>query len=327
MTKLGIIVATKDRPDDLRAMLESLAEQTRRPDQVVVVDASKQPVEEVATAFDESFTVTYRRHWPPSAAAQRNAGLAALEPQVTLVGFMDDDIVVAPDGLEELISFWDRQDVDLGGAALNEMNGEDRTLAGLKSSRAVSALGLYSGKPGHVAPSGWQSVVDKVDRDQRVEWLHSGASVWRKDVLDEFRFDPFFDGYSYLEDLDFSYTVSRHYSLAVVADARFWHYPSPSGRVSRFNFGFVEVRNRLYFVRKHGLSTWRCYLGLLLRFGMTLGRTVGRLDKAAATRAGGNLLALARFGSRSSKLDAFANEAASGPAPSKTGAERESTAG
>ena len=36
--KLAYVVPTKDRPDDLRKLLESLAAQTRAPDQIVIVD-------------------------------------------------------------------------------------------------------------------------------------------------------------------------------------------------------------------------------------------------------------------------------------------------
>jgi hypothetical protein len=33
--------------------------------------------------------------------------------------------------------------------------------------------------------------------------LPSGASVWRREIFDKFSFEEFFEGYSYLEDLDF----------------------------------------------------------------------------------------------------------------------------
>ena len=94
-----------------------------------------------------------------------------------------------------------------------------------------------------------------------------------------------------LEDLDFSYTVSRMGRLAVVANAGFSHFPSSAGRVSARQFGRYEVRNRIYFVRKHHLSLGRCYLGLAIRLAMSvcsglanrnldlLGRTVGNIEE------------------------------------------------
>ena len=45
--RIAFVVPTKDRPDDLRKMLASLGTQTRRPDQVIVVDGSEPPVRNV----------------------------------------------------------------------------------------------------------------------------------------------------------------------------------------------------------------------------------------------------------------------------------------
>ncbi len=94
--------------------------------------------------------------------------------------------------------------------------------------------------------------------------------------------DGFFDGYSYLEDLDFSYTISRKYRMTVVADAKFDHFHSPAGRTSKVAFGRVEVRNRRYMVKKHGFSMAAYRLAMSVRFCMSVasgqfGRALGNL--------------------------------------------------
>jgi GT2 family glycosyltransferase len=48
--KNSVVVATKDRPDDLRRLLESLHRQTIPPAEVVIVDVSREPVEPVVAA-------------------------------------------------------------------------------------------------------------------------------------------------------------------------------------------------------------------------------------------------------------------------------------
>jgi GT2 family glycosyltransferase len=47
--KISIVVATKDRPADLRRLLESLRQQTVKPAEVLIVDASSESVESVVT--------------------------------------------------------------------------------------------------------------------------------------------------------------------------------------------------------------------------------------------------------------------------------------
>jgi GT2 family glycosyltransferase len=268
MHRISLIVATKDRPDDLRKLLESLRCQTVGPAEIVVVDASIVPVESVVAEFPELPT-RYLRHWPPSAAAQRNAGIRACAPASMLIGFADDDTTFEQQAFANMLNFWKDAAPNILGAAFNFRNLPERGNSFLKQSSLAERLGLYSSKPGGVSLSGWQTVVGEVAETQFVEWLPSGASIFRREVLGRNIFDEYFESYSYLEDLDFSYTISRTGRLAIVANAGFSHFPSPEGRVSARQFGRYEVRNRLYFVRKHRLSLTRCYFGLTIRFMMS----------------------------------------------------------
>ena len=128
-----------------------------------------------------------------------------------------------------------------------------------------------------------------------MEWLTTGAVVWRREVLEHLQFDEFFDGYSYLEDLDFSYTVSRKSRIVLVADSHVHHYPSKLGRMAWDRFGTIEVRNRLHFVRKHRLSVPRCFLGLGVRFFLSIGQGIRRPRSGGLRRAWGNLRGLAKY--------------------------------
>jgi glycosyltransferase involved in cell wall biosynthesis len=286
--RISLIVATKDRPEDLRKLLESLRHQTVPPGEVVVVDASREPVEPVVKQFPE-LTVRYLRHWPPSASAQRNTGIRACDPASALIGFADDDTTFEPPAFANMLSFWSEAGPDVLGAAFNFRNSPRRGTSFLKHSALAERFGLYSARPGRVSPSGWQTVVGEVAGTQFVDWLPSGASVFRREVFSKNVFDEFFQSYSYLEDLDFSYTISRTGRLAIIADAGFSHFPSPEGRVSARQFGRFEIRNRLYFVRKHQLSLARCYMGLLIRLAMSVGGGLVHWDTSLLLRALGNI--------------------------------------
>lgn len=293
MHSISLIVATKDRPDDLRRLLESLRCQTAGPAEIVVVDASREPVEPVMAEFPE-LNSRYLRHWPPSAAAQRNAGIRACSPTATLIGFADDDTTFEPQAFANMLNFWKDAAPDILGAAFNIRNYPERGNAIVKHSALSERLGLYSPKPGSVSLSGWQTVLGEAAETQFVEWLPSGASIFRREVFCKDVFDEFFQSYSYLEDLDFGYTISRRGRLAVVADAGFSHFPSPGGRVSARQFGRYEVRNRLYFVRKHRLSLTRCYLGLAIRMAISVGSGLAHWNMSLLSRALGNIEELMR---------------------------------
>src|SRR5688572_15871486 len=116
MHKIALVVPTKDRPDDLRKMLASLETQTRKPDQLIVVDGSEPEVRFVVEEFAAALAPDYVRVFPPSLARQRNAGMNAVRPEITLAGYIDDDIVLEPEAVRCMLDFWDAAGPDVGGA-------------------------------------------------------------------------------------------------------------------------------------------------------------------------------------------------------------------
>ncbi len=290
--KLAFVVPTKDRPDDLSRLLRSLAGQTGPVEEVVIVDGGDRPLGPLAEAFP-GLSVRVLRHRPPSATRQRNVGIDAVGPKASLIGILDDDSVLVPDAVEVMLSFWDAAPARLGGASFNLANPPGLVAAGLKHLPLAEWLGLYSARKGAVLPSGFQVMLDGVTENLSVQWLPSGTSVWRRQVFSDFRFDEWFGGYSYLEDLDFSYRVGRSFGLAVVAAARQFHFPSPRGRLGGYVFGRREVANRLYFVHKNPeLSVAKCYLALLFRAGLSLVQAVRCREAYFLERMAGNVAAL-----------------------------------
>lgn len=288
MHSISLVVATKDRPGDLERLLESLRCQSAPPAEIVVVDASSEPAEPVVARFPE-LTIRYLKYWPPSASAQRNAGILACNPASTLIGFADDDTTFEPNAFVRMLHFWNEAPLDVLGAAFNIRNYPRRRSTFLKHSRLAEWLGLYSPETGSVSLSGWQTVTGEISSTKFVDWLPSGAVLFRRDVFRLKMFDETFENYSYLEDLDLSYSLSRMGRLAIVADAGFFHFPSTGGRVSMRQFGRVEVRNRLYFVRKQGLSISRCYTALAIRMIMSVLSGLIHCDGSLLARAAGNV--------------------------------------
>ncbi|MCA1582769.1 MAG: PIG-L family deacetylase [Acidobacteria bacterium] len=101
---VSVVVRTRNRPALLREALESLKAQTARPRQVMVVNDGGAPLgnlDEYRQAWDlvvEEFPERRGR----SAAANRGVALATSE----LIGFLDDDDLLAPDHFERLSRAW-----------------------------------------------------------------------------------------------------------------------------------------------------------------------------------------------------------------------------
>jgi len=274
-------------------MLSSIEGQTRRPDQVIIVDGGSVSVEGIVSGCS-ALHIDYLQCHPPSASRQRNSGIRWVRPEMDFVGFFDDDIVLDPRALEMMLRFWEHAPKDVAGAAFNMINHPPLSIAFLKRSSLAERIGVYGRKRGSVLPSGFHTMIGVVNEDIFVDWIPTGACLWKKSLLESKGFDEWFSGYSYLEDLEFSYRIRKNHRLVVIAEARYEHFPAPSGRIRNLLFGRREVRNRLYFVKKNPeLSMGRCYLALVLRMLMSLQLSVSELKSGYLARALGNMVELA----------------------------------
>lgn len=287
--RFGFVIPTKDRPGDLRRLLASLRVQTVRPDQLVIADGSEATLEGVVAEFAD-LPITYRRVHPPSLARQRNAGMEVMSPAMTHAGYLDDDLLFEPDAMAAMRAWWERAPADAGGAGFNIVNQRPGRGLALKSVFLMDSV-----RRGVVLPSGYNTPIGAVTETIDVQWLYGGATVWRRGVIEQVRYDEWFEGLGYLEDLDYSYRVAKQHRLFVVADARIQHLTSYEIRRDRnYLFGKWQAINRMYFVRKHQeLSPAACLWALVGQTMVNLTRVVSDRDPGGLLRAAGNAAGLA----------------------------------
>jgi hypothetical protein len=75
--RISLVVATRDRAREVRRLLGSLAEQSRPPERIIVVDGGVLPAAGVIAEFP-SLSLLYVKSPVASAADQRNLGIDAL---------------------------------------------------------------------------------------------------------------------------------------------------------------------------------------------------------------------------------------------------------
>jgi len=295
---LAAIIPTKDRPRELKNLLVNLEQQTLKPAQVIIIDSGRGSLDALA-AEHRILNITYRKYSPPSSARQRNEGLNHLAQAVNYVAFFDDDIILDLKAIENTVAFLDQASTEVAAVCLNLTNHPRLEFPELKRIPLVERLGLYSWRKGVVLRSGFQTLIGPVREPTEVAWFPSTAIVCRRKALPLQSFDPWFQAYSYLEDLDFSYRLGKANRLLVIPSATFFHLESPHGREKRFLFGQKEVLNRVYFVRKHKeLSLWLCGLGLILKSAMNLFQFLSTGRIAFLFRSIGNQVGFMRFAFR-----------------------------
>src|SRR5437899_6598070 len=102
---ISVVVPTRNRPADVAKLLRSIGEQTRPPDQLVVVDQSPGGEthalarESLGAALFERCTYVHSSSIAGVSAA-RNAGIDVSTGDVVV--FLDDDTVLVPDCIAQM---------------------------------------------------------------------------------------------------------------------------------------------------------------------------------------------------------------------------------
>lgn len=244
------IVATAGRPGVVGQVLEDLVDQTHRLDAIVVSvpDATSLPSEGVP---DGVTVVSGTR----GSAAQRNAGLMCV-PDADIAFFFDDDSRVREDYVQQGLAVFaaDEQIIGLSGRVLID-GAAGATAREIDTPDALSAI----------AKSRTEPLLGTRTPRFTLHGCNFAVRVGRTDQ----RFDDRLPLYSWLEDHDLARRLLREGSLVTASDCVIVHRGVKSGgRQSHTRFGYSQVMNPAYFVKKGSFP-----LTLAIR---EIGRPVGR---------------------------------------------------
>lgn len=288
---MSVITATKDRPDQLRRLLSNLLGQSFTPQQIIVVDGSDNPVVSVLNEFPE-LKIDYVAVRPPGLTRQKNAGVAAVRPEINLVTILDDDIVLHEGALAAMMDHWESAPAELGGASFDMPDFIFSSQAWTKT--ALKRLFFVDGKKfGQVLSSGFSTPIWNVTYARSSGWLGGGYTVWRKEVFDQFKFIEWYPGSGVFEDVHFSHQVSKKYKLAMVAGANCTHLDPPAPLLGQRKLGERQIINWVYFVNNSpDLSLARCLWACLGRMILNFSKGVLSRQPILVMRSFGNLQGL-----------------------------------
>lgn len=300
---VAFIIPTKDRPDKMKNLLDSLARQTIGCGRVIIVDGG-QSVKNIVMGFSGCLPVEYYECHPPGQIRQRNMAISLLNDQTPLVGFLDDDIVLEPRALEAMITFWNKCEPDTAGVSFNIVNNHP-----YRHSWMRAVIGMSSPQQGRVLRSGYNVATSPVISNLKTQWLCGGATVWKREILQKFINKEVCSRWAICEDVIFSYPIGKKFPLYVCNDARVRHehvYDHTAKMKYRY-YGRTVTLWRLYFVESHaelsrvfflwmllGQITARCISGIISFRMSDIQYAVGQIEGAtiglSALFRGSNLL-------------------------------------
>jgi glycosyltransferase involved in cell wall biosynthesis len=268
---IAVVIPTRNRVLTLRRTLESLADQSAHPAELIVIDASDD-VSAPPLCMDQLIArlaskVLWQKADVRGAANQRNQGIGASSQPV--IGFIDDDILFQPHCFARLWSAL-QSDPRLGG--VNAMITNQRYLAPGLVSRFIFRVMAGRSEPSYAGRVLGPAVnLLPEDRDELpevvpVEWLNTTCTLYRREALPDPPFLAHFRGYSLMEDVALSLTVGKRWKLANARTARIYHDSQPGAHKSDPRLlAEMQLVNRYYVMTKIlGRNRFSDYLKLAL---------------------------------------------------------------
>lgn len=249
---ISAIVPTIGRVASLTALLDALAVQTRRPDEVIVADGSDvESIRALATSSRwPGLDVRYLRVTPPNAVRQRMAAIA--QSRGSLLLLLDDDVVPEPACVEAMVDCLERENAVAVGADFSNHSWPPPTTLWrwyLRVWHGVSG-GAWQGRViGPLLRFGYDPVPA---HPVVMEWLGAGHTLVRRDAFERAGgFSNFFLHRSTVnEDVDLGLKLGRIGRLMLCPAARMAHLHAPGGRASVRTVAEDDLYNRYRILRE-----------------------------------------------------------------------------
>lgn len=246
-----VVVATKGRSKQTYTLLDFLTRQSSPPAHIAVVGSEAKDIEGLAAHPSVASGLTSIRLASAGATIQRNAGLDALQSKVThlpvndwFVAFFDDDFRPADDWLENASSVFSKQ-ADVVG--INGLVLADGVSSEFGISEEDAARYISGEKP---------SDKDRVPQPEAkpLTGLYGCNMAYRGIAAQTLRFDEQLPMYAWQEDIDFSSRSRQFGRLVLLSACRGVHLGVSSGRTSGVRFGYSQIANPIFLMKKGTMS-------------------------------------------------------------------------
>jgi glycosyltransferase involved in cell wall biosynthesis len=305
----GLVIATYNRAAILPTCIKYAVEQTRKPSEIVIVDASDDwqaicdRIANEILVHHPDIRFTYVPAEIKSASCQRNQGIELATVDVLFM--IDDDTFLYPDCAEKVMRVYE---ADPKGK-----------IKGVQPALALSApcgASVTDSQKAVVVSREEASNFDPIRRwvwrniflmDHKIMWipysgdyvyhelpeavqkmnvyqtetLHGCRMTFRREIIRQEKFEPLLLAWSAAEDIDASHRVSYHGALVEVPEAEAYHFHSGTGRVPRYNATALHVLNQALYLRRNSNNLVRDRARF---FRLMLRRVVAELFKDTLSR-------------------------------------------
>ncbi len=217
--RVSVIIPTKNRKHDLACTMKDLMDQTRRPDETVIVDQSEFPSFDPCTV---SISVNYI-HAPTvsGAAVARNVAMDCATGDLWV--FLDDDVILEPQYIDEIVRAYTPEIAGVSGIITNY------SVPAL-SRRLFEHIFVRGAFRDERQPIYWHADELRHKGPRQVRQFGCGVMSFRAEAIGGLRFDTNLTGGSLAEDIDFCARLPNGCKLVIAPNARLFHKRSAVGR-------------------------------------------------------------------------------------------------
>ena len=187
---------------------------------------------------------------PIGLCAQRNRGLEHIGNDADIITFFDDDFVPTPDYLEQLEHYFGDHP-DIAG------------VTGLVLADGVTGPGLTFDDADRTIAGHTTTPLNEATRVDQPS-LYGCNMSYRREALEDLRFDETLPLYGWLEDVDFSARVQQRGPMIKTNAVAGVHLGVKAGRSPGVRLGYSQVVNPIYLHRKRTIKGVRAAV-LILR--------------------------------------------------------------
>jgi len=242
-------IATAGRREILSKALELLASQSRPPDRLLISRMASSDVDEASLARFPASTLVL--DGATGLTAQRNKILSVAN-DADIVVFFDDDFFACDNYLSNLERLFTSHPKIV--AATGRVLADGASGPGLSAEEGMRILGSRSTE---------ESDGDKFfecDGTYGCNMAFRAAPIRLHKIL----FDENLPFYGWQEDIDFSRQLARHGLIVKANNLQGVHLGTKLGRTSGVRFGYSQIANPVYLIRK-GTMSWKRAANLMWR--------------------------------------------------------------
>lgn len=255
---ISVLIPTMNRPETLKATLDSFFNGDVLPAQVVVVDQSNdenaKKTKNVCDKYSDKAQIKYVYQERPSSTEARNNAYNYASGEIIV--FSDDDVLVYKNTLKNVVSVMQRNEVAMIAGIDDNSSASSTNIGYLLGTKSYK-----NRKIGHVTLSMLGRYPDNIKGEIETQWAMGYFFVVRKSLLDKWniRWDENLTSYAYAEDLDFSFSYykkakSENLKCVINEQVRVKHCVSKEYRTPSSKSTYMYVVNRYYLSYKHNMG-------------------------------------------------------------------------